>query len=622
MHEQPLLVYDGDCTFCEYWARYWERLAQGGLLIAPYQRVADDYPQIPVQEFQRAVQYIAPGSRVAAAAEASFLALSHARGRGFWLWLYRHAPGFAFAAEKTYNFIAAHRPAFHRVTLALWGREPEPPRFDLVSFVFLRLLGLIYLAAFASFAVQAEGLIGSAGILPLTDYLERIHDRFGVQSYFRYPTLFWLSTNDYALSTVCWAGIATSLLLVVNVVPRLSLIILFMLYLSLFTVGQVFTIYQWDLLLLETGFLAILLTTGSLLAVWLMRWLLFRLMFLSGVVKLASGDTSWADLSVLRFFFETQPLPTPVAWYAHHAPEPALIGAAVATFAVELLLVFLIFTPRRPRLIAAWGIIILQLLILLTGNYSFFNLLALALTLFLFDDRALKRLVPVRISASSAGRLASALIGAYAAAIVVVSVGQIYAAVIRSKELYPAALASAVAPLRIVNPYGAFAEIVTERNEIIIEGSDDRREWREYEFKYKPGELTRAPSWNIPHQPRLDWQMWFAAIGNESRDWFPHFLNRLLEGSPEVLALLEENPFPETPPKFVRAMLYEYRFTTPEEKRASWQWWERQQTGIYYPQISLSAEEPQERQHARPLFESLTRDRKSEDRRQNEKTDD
>src|SRR5688500_14966163 len=142
MHEQPLLVYDGDCTFCEYWARYWERLAQGGLLIAPYQRVADDYPQIPVQEFQRAVQYIAPGSRVAAAAEASFLALSHARGRGFWLWLYQHAPGFAFAAEKTYNFIAAHRPAFHRVTLALWGREPEPPRFDLVSFVFLRLLGL------------------------------------------------------------------------------------------------------------------------------------------------------------------------------------------------------------------------------------------------------------------------------------------------------------------------------------------------------------------------------------------------------------------------------------------------------------------------------------------------
>jgi lipase maturation factor 1 len=161
--------------------------------------------------------------------------------------------------------------------------------------------------------------------------------------------------------------------------------------------------------------------------------------------------------------------------------------------------------------------------------------------------------------------------------------------------------------LRIVNPYGAFAEIVTERNELIIEGSSDGREWREYEFKYKPRELTRSPSWNIPHQPRLDWQMWFAAIGNESRDWFPNFLNRLLQGSPKVLTLLADNP--ESPPKFVRAMLYQYRFTTSEEKHASWQWWERGQTGIYYPQISLLAEEPEERQQAQPLFESLTRPR-------------
>ncbi|MGH8769839.1 MAG: lipase maturation factor family protein [Burkholderiales bacterium] len=608
MSRQPLIVYDGDCAFCEYWARYWKCLAEGRFAIAPFQKVGDDYPQISVQEFRRAVQYIAPEGKIAAGAEASFLALSHAEGRGFWLWLYRNLPGFAFASENTYNFIAAHRPTLHRVTLALWGREPQPARFDLTSFVFFRLLGLIYLAAFVSFAVQAEGLIGSQGILPLGEYLERIHDRFDAQSYIRYPTLFWLSTSDLALEIVCWAGIAASLLLVLRVLTRLSLVLLFVLYLSIFTAGQLFTIYQWDMLLLEAGFIAILLTTGSMLAVWLMRLLLFRLMFLSGVVKLASGDAAWADLSVLKVYFETQPLPTPLAWYAHQLPGPVLAVAVAAAFAIELFLAFLIFAPRQPRFIAAWAIVALQMLILATGNYSFFNLLVLALTLFLFDDQALGKLVPLRISARRTGRGATGLISVYAIIALAVGIGQIYAALIRSKELYPAALASCVAPFRIVNPYGAFAEIVTERNEIIIEGSPDGREWREYEFKYKPGELTRAPSWNIPHQPRLDWQMWFAAIGNESRDWFPNFLQRLLQGSPEVLVLLEENPFTEAPPKFVRAMLYQYRFTTPEEKRASWQWWERQQTGIYYPQISLRAEEPQEQQ-ARPLFESLTRPR-------------
>lgn len=386
-----------------------------------------------------------------------------------------------------------------------------------------------------------------------------------------------MSASDGAIDMVRWTGVAASLLLLLNVLPRLSLVVLFALYFSLFTAGQIFTIYQCDLLLLETGFLAILLTGGSMLAVFLIRWLLFRLMFLSGLVKLASGDPAWASFSALRYHFETQPLPTPLAWYTHHAPEPVLAAAVVATFAIELVLAFLIFTPRRTRAIAAWGIIALQSLILLTRNSGFFNLLTLVLTLFLFDDHALEKIVPVKVKGRRLGRIAASLVGIYALVVIVVSFGQLHAAAIRSKELYPE-LSNLVAPLRIVNRYGAFAELTTERNEIVIEGSSDGRQWREYEFRYKPDDLMRAPSWNIPHQPRLDWQMWFAAIGNESRDWFPNLFQRLLHGSPEVLSQLEENFFPDSPPKQVRAMLYQYRFTAPEENRT--QWWERQQTGI------------------------------------------
>ena len=605
----PLIVYDGACAFCEWWARYWQRLAWGRFDIAPYQSVAANYSAIPEHEFQRAVQYISADGKVASGAKASFLALSHARGRRFWIGLYRHLPGFAFISERTYSLIAAHRPAFYHLTRAFLGREPLPPRFELVSFVFLRLLALIYFAASVSFALQAQGLIGSSGILPLSDHLERIRETFGYESWFRYPTLFWLNASDWAITAVCWAGIAASLFLLFNVVPRLSLVVLFALYLSLFTVGQIFTIYQWDLLLLETGFIAILLTTGSMVAVFLMRWLLFRLIFLSGVVKLASGDAGWAGFSALRHHFETQPLPTPLAWYAHHAPESLLAAAVAATFVIELVLVFLIFTPRRTRFIAAWGIIALQAFILLTGNYGFFNLLALALTLFLFDDHALGKIVPAKVKQRRPGGVATSVVGMYAIVVVAVSLGQIHAAAIRSKELYPANLSNFVAPLRIVNTYGAFAELVTERNEIVIEGSSVGKEWREYDFKYKPGDLTRVPRWNVPYQPRLDWQMWFAAIGNESRNWFPNLLDRLLQGSPDVLELFEQTPFPEARPKQVRALLYQYRFTTPEEKRMTGHWWERQQTGIYYPQISLEPERPKETVTPLPLFESLTRPR-------------
>ena len=246
--------------------------------------MAADAPTIPLASFQRAVQYITPDGQHASAAEASFLVLSHARGRRIWLSLYRRLPGFATIAERAYAVTAAHRPGFYRISLFLWGRDYQPPRYDLASFLFLRLFGLIYLSAFISFGVQAQGLIGSHGILPLAELLNAIGARFGPERFFLMPMVFWWSSSDFAIQAVCWTGAALSLLVVLNVLPRLSLFLLFGLYLSLLYAGQEFMTYQWDAYLLEAGFLTLLLSLrhDARIHLDLLRWLLFRFMFLVG----------------------------------------------------------------------------------------------------------------------------------------------------------------------------------------------------------------------------------------------------------------------------------------------------------------------------------------------------
>ena len=592
---KPLLIYDGDCGFCTYWARYWQKLTRDQVSYEPYQQAAARFPQISIAEFQRAVQYIATDGKIASAAKASFLTLSHARGKNIWLALYRSLPGFAAISERVYAFIASHRPAFHRLSLWLWGRDYVPPRFELVSWFFLRAIGLIYLAAFVSFGVQAMGLIGSHGILPLPEFIDAIQRHFGAERYWLFPMVFWLGSGDFTIQVACWAGAALSLLLVVNIQPRLSLLLLYVLYLSLFYAGQDFMTFQWDLLLLEAGFLALLLSFASRLGIWLLRWLLFRFMFLSGAVKLLSGDPAWMSLSALSYHFQTQPLPTPLAWYAHHLPQGVLIAATAATFVIELVLPFFIFFPRRLRFVAALGFLLLQISICLTGNYSFFNLLTMALCLVLLDDAALHKVLPQRprllqqrTQGVDPGKIASVVAGAFALLIVFVSGVQLYSIFSGRTPALAMWIDYGVAPLRFVNSYGVFAKMTTERPEIIIEGSDDGIHWKEYPFKYKPGDVERRPPWNIPHQPRLDWQMWFAALGTQNQHpWFSRSLQRLLENSPGVIALLDSNPFPDNPPRHVRALLYDYQYASSEEKASKGVWWERQLAGLYYPAVEL-----------------------------------
>ena len=333
-------------------------------------------------------------------------------------------------------------------------------------------------------------------------------------------------------------------------------------------------------------------------------------MFESGLVKLVSHDPTWRNLTALNFHYETQPLPTWIGWYAHQLPEQFQKASTVAMFVIELFVPFLIFAPRRIRLFAASALALLQVLIFLTGNYCFFNLLTLALCLLLLDDAALSWVLPSKLRAFVLSRVESAPKGTevpaaerwrWPAAVTIpvacitIGLSLLQMSAMSSRQLMlPAPIIAAYqwfAPFRTFNHYGLFAVMTTSRPEIIIEGSNDGVTWAEYEFKYKPGDLKRRPRFVEPHQPRLDWQMWFAALGTYQRNpWLVNFCFRLLEGSPDVLKLLGRNPFPAAPPRYVRAQLYDYHFTDLATRRKTGDWWRRELKGEYLPVLSLNKE--------------------------------
>jgi predicted DCC family thiol-disulfide oxidoreductase YuxK len=592
--EVPTLVYDGDCGICRYWVAYWRELTGERVIFRPYQEAAADFPEIPREEFQRAIQFIERDGQIHSAAAATFLVLKYSSGRAAWWWCYMHVPGFAAISEWSYAFCARRRGLLAALTKILWGPALQAERYALVSWVFLRLFGAVYVAAFASLGVQILGLIGHAGILPVGDFLGAVRHARGDSAYWLVPSLFWVNCSDSALLAGTIVGVVLGLLVVVDRWARPALIGLFVLYLSYESAGQDFMSFQWDSLLLEVGFLAIFLTGGSKIVIWLFRWLVFRYVFMAGVVKLLSGDATWRDLTALEYHFWTQPLPTPLAWYAAQLPEWLLRAGTAATLIIELGAVFLIFMPRRLRAAAAVCILLLQVLILLTGNYNFFNLLTMLLCIFLFDDAALGRVFPRRLNSGTqsraplAGRTATAVAAALALVLVPLGVNRVWQTMVRTNLPVLGAIAHALAPLSIVNPYGLFAVMTTTRPEIVIEGSADGQIWREYVFRYKPGPLTGSVMWNIPHQPRLDWQMWFAALGSiRENPWIVGLMQRLLEGSPSVLALLKSNPFATAPPKYVRALLYDYRFSDSRKRQVTHEWWVRRLEGLYFPQVSV-----------------------------------
>jgi lipase maturation factor 1 len=417
------------------------------------------------------------------------------------------------------------------------------------------------------------------------------------------------------------------LLLILGIAPALSLAVLFVFYLSLTIAGQVFFSFQWDVLLLETGFLSIFIapwqlwprdllwwarsTTPSTVSpmsragLFLLKFLLFKLMLMSGLVKLTSGDDSWgwlnhsfhwSALTALDYHYWSQPLPTVFAWWADKSPEWFKHFSVAFCLAVEIIMPFFIWAPRRLRLIAAGLLIFLQIVIALTGNYCFFNLLTIGLCLLLIDDAAIEPFLRdnrLFDGTPSARGLAIQLRSYAAIAVVAVTLpinGWLIFSAFKPGSQPPGWLTSIYEQLeafRIVNGYGLFRVMTKDRCEIVIEGSTNGIEWMPYEFKWKPGDIKRAPGWCAPHQPRLDWQMWFAALAApEQNPWLIGLIARLFEGQRDVTGLLARNPFPDKPPRYIRAMFYRYRFTTDEERRQTGAWWKRQELREYLPTIS------------------------------------
>lgn len=622
MSAKPLLIFDGDCGFCRRWIQRWCAITGDRVEYEPYQKVGSSYPQISEENFKRSVQLIedsAGACTITSGAEAVFRSLAYNPRRRWFLWLYEKILPVRVASEAFYRLIAQNRSLFSKLSHFFWGDQLEPSTYRLSTFFFLRILAVIYFIAFFSLGIQILGLIGSQGILPISMYLEQVREQIGARGYGIVPTLTWINSGDGFLLFLCGGGILFSVLLFWGFIPNVLLFLLWGFYLSLVTAGQEFLSFQWDILLLETGFLAIFLAPMTLrdhfsrnfeppaIPRLLLKWLLFRLVFLSGVVKLASGDETWRTLTALQFHYETQPLPPWTAWAMHHLPPVFHQFSTLMMFLSELVIPFLFFAPRRLRLTGCFAAIFFQLLIVATGNYCFFNLLAMALCLFLLDDAFWMGCHPARSEGSQilqilrryapqgdkkARKMPAGITLPLAFLVLWISLGQMSWIWEGGKRQVRSQgnLEQILSPFRTINSYGLFAVMTTTRDEIRVEGSNDGVNWLAYEFKYKPGDLSKKPRFVQPHQPRLDWQMWFAALGTYRQNpWFMNFCIRLLQGSPEVLKLIEKNPFPKAPPRYIRASLYRYRFSNFEEKRHFKVWWKREERGLYCPPLSLSA---------------------------------
>ena len=607
--ERPLVVWDGSCGFCRMsierlQAELGERVAS-----APYQEVGDRFAPLGPSDYARAVHLIEPGGERSSGAEAVFRVLDYRDAGLPWLWLYRRVPGFAALSELGYRFVARHRSAMRRIAVWGVGQDLRPLRYDWVRFVYLRALGAVALCAALSLAVQIDGLSGSEGIEPVAEYLGAVERSAALDAGaapLALPTLLWLAPGDTLLRTIAAAAVALALVVLLDIAPGPALLALWAVYLSLCNASGVFFAYQWDALLLETLLASALFApwrlgprppwgarpdrAPPLASLWLLRLLLFKLLLLSGWVKLASGDPTWSSLSALQYHFETQPLPTWSAFWMHQLPAPLLALACAAVLALELGLPWLMLGPRRTRALACAGVLALMAAIGSTGNYGFFDPLTAVLALALLDDRMLARLpvrlrprADVRSDAPSVRRRALAL--AAAAAWLVLSAAAI--------PLLPdgrvaRALGDLALRLHAAGSYGLFARMTVGRGEIAIEGSRDGELWSPYTFRWKPDALDRAGRFSGPHMPRLDWQLWFASLrGCRNSPWLWSLAQGLLEGRPAVKALLASDPFGAEPPRELRMTLAAYEFTDPGEWWRTGHYWKRGVASPFCPTFTL-----------------------------------
>ncbi len=476
--------------------------------------------------------------------------------------------------------------------------------YTISSWLFARMLGVVLLIAFVSLGVQAEGLFGPRGVVPVEMFVASAK-RAG-HSFWDHPSALWWSASDAAVTAVWATGAAAAVALIVGLVPRIALAVCWLAYLSFVSLGWPFMSFQWDTLLLEASFTAFFFVPWRAwdrprahrdphpVARWALWWLLFRLVFRSAYVKLASGDPTWADLSALTYHYWTQPLPNPLAWYANLLPGWCQRLSCLLMFTIELGAPFLIWIPRAwAGRAASASIATLMLLIALTGNYGFFNLLTVVLCIPLLDDRLFQRLLPGRFEPSpyrDRNSTWNALPGVAPALVIALTAAIFFVGTFGDR---PPGWLGPVYRFGTFNNYGLFAVMTTERREIELEGTLDGQTWTPYEFSYKPGALDRAPPFVAPHQPRLDWQMWFAALGDARRNpWLGNLMQRLLQAEPAVVRLMGADPFEDEPPKQIRALIYTYEPTTREERSATGHWWKRRDRALYAPILGVPIAPP------------------------------
>jgi len=527
------------------------------------------------------------------------------------------------------------------------SRNGPADRF-LSRWIFLRALGLIYFSAFFPLVFQIRGLIGPEGILPAGEYLKSVAEQLGHTRYWYVPSVLWFSSGSHMLTGLCWAGMAAALLLVFNIWPRGMLAICFVCFLSFVSAAGDFSGYQSDGMLLEAGFLSLFLAPGGFrpgfgetqppvrAALYLLLWEWFRIYFESGVAKIMGGDPEWRNFTALDEYYQNGPLPTWIGWYVQHFPHWFHTATTFFTLALELVLIWAAFLPRPFRIALFFLVTPWQIGIILTANYTFLNYLVLILAFLLLDDRLLPRFFPNQWKKDLLHRTPAPSIDSTAPAIdklsilaapsnqstddppaktagardlwqnirrwlaplrvsvaAVLLVWIFYSTILQmiwmiTPAPLPTSPVALLDPFRIANRYGLFAVMTRGRYEIEFQGSNDGQTWTAYPFRHKPQELDKPPRIYAPYQPRLDWNLWFASLG-EWRD-NPMVLRterRLLSNDHDVLTLFAANPFPQAPPRQVRAVLWQYWFTSMEEKRQHGLWWRRELLGLYAPAIQL-----------------------------------
>jgi hypothetical protein len=484
---------------------------------------------------------------------------------------------------------------------------PDRGSYWLTRFVILRLLGLIYLLAFLVAANQILPLIGSDGLLPVANFLAQVRETFGgsLGGFLRLPSLFWINSSDSALIVTAWIGVALSAVVVCGYANAILLTLLWALYMSFVHVGQEWYGYGWEMQLLETGFLAIFLCPlldgrpfprrpPPLIVIWLFRALIFRIMLGAGMIKIR-GDESWRDLSALYYHFETQPIPNGLSRWFHFLPRGVLRGGTAFNHVAELIAPWFVFWPRLARTIAGIVIVAFQLTIFLGGNLSFLNVLTIVPALACFDDRAWVRVLPSGLTKRAEAARAVSIISRP-----MLGTAWVLGSVVALLSIQPVLnifsphqiMNTSFDPLELVNTYGAFGSVGKERYNVVFEGSGaefpNESDWKPYPYKGLPVALNERPPQVAPYQLRLDWQMWFAAMGSPAEyPWTLNLIWKLLHNDGCAVGLFRSNPFPDKPPLFVRAVLYRYSFVRQNPQGL---WWKRERVNVWLP--ALSADEP------------------------------